>query len=143
MPVPAQWGKGKNAVKISIEFDMDESTYKKIIMIYVEIESPDLGTKNDKSSFLIKILYKLLPKANPDFEKDLGIVDRWLLEFDSKSSLPNREIGMCGNVVIMKMPFRENYGYWTDNNLTYQDFITNFISSPITADFFEENWDKL
>ncbi len=46
----------------------------------------------------------------------------------------------------MKMPYNDNYGYWTDNNLVLNDFKEQFKASDITKEAFEQQWilfDKL
>lgn len=32
------------------------------------------------------------------------------------------------------MPYKNNYGYWTDNNLKLNDFKTTFVTSEISAE---------
>lgn len=43
----------------------------------------------------------------------------------------------------MKMPFKKNYGYWVDNNLTYNDFKESFDWKIIDKEIFEKNWSKM
>lgn len=65
----------------------------------------------------------------------------WLLEFEDDHSPPLREIGLDkGAKVIMKMPFGENYGYWTDNDLTAGGFERLFEVTYITKELFDEKW---
>lgn len=40
----------------------------------------------------------------------------------------------------MKMPFGENYGYWTDNDLTAGGFERLFEVTYITKELFDEKW---
>jgi len=43
--------------------------------------------------------------------------------------------------VILKMPFKDNYGYWTDNNLLLNDFKEHFVVFEISRNSFEQNWE--
>jgi hypothetical protein len=71
---------------------------------------------------MIKVLTTIIPKANPDFEKEIDNVHEWLIEFNKDTEVPQREIGVDNNGrMIMIMPFRKNYGYWTDNDLNLAD----------------------
>jgi hypothetical protein len=38
------------------------------------------------------------------------------------------------------MPFENNYGYWTDNNLLLNDFKESFIVFEITKISFDVKW---
>ncbi|MBK7855619.1 MAG: hypothetical protein IPJ79_12595 [Bacteroidetes bacterium] len=39
------------------------------------------------------------------------------------------------------MPYKDNYGYWTDNNLLLHDFKEHFVVSEINKDSFEQSWE--
>jgi hypothetical protein len=87
------------------------------------------------------ILSTIIPKANPDFENKIDLVETWIVELDNETEIPEREIGMDKNGrIIMKMPFKNNYGYWTDNNLLLTDFKNNFETSEISRNSFENYW---
>jgi hypothetical protein len=99
-------------------------------------------TKSQK--ILKKLLYFIFPVANPDFEKVFDYVSEWLLEFEDEKNIPVREIGINKEgAVIAKMPFNDNYGYWTDNSLSYEDFIVRFETTEITQGYFESQWANL
>ena len=86
----------------------------------------------------------LLPVSNPDFEEKLDKVRYWLLEFENNNDYPIREIGLDeDNYPIVKMPYKENYGYWTDNELKYNDFIDLFSAKKIDNYLFEDKWERL
>lgn len=112
-------------------------------MIYLKIKEPDRIVKGEgfvKRSirFFLKLI---IPKANPDYDGKISLVTYWLLEFEGKDSVPDREIGLGINEeVILKMPYRDNYGYWLDNNLTFEDFHDTFEAVEITREDFEEKW---
>jgi hypothetical protein len=117
--------------------------------IYIQFDEPkreSLTSKDGiiKSSLkrvLISVLEKVIPKANPDFEDKIDGVKHWLLEFDINTEIPQREIGMDkeGKVILI-MPYKSNYGFWTDNNLLLKDFKEHFNISEISKEIFEYNW---
>src|SRR5690606_17010831 len=82
-----------------------------------------------------------IPIANPDFENKINEVSSWLIEFEADSYYPNREIGLNNSdKPIMIMPWKKNYGYWTDNNLVIEDFRKHFETTDISKIEFEKNW---
>jgi len=87
------------------------------------------------------IVTSVIPIANPDFESKIEETAFWLIEFEDDSYYPNREIGLdlSGNPIII-MPWRKNYGYWTDNNLVIEDFRSHFETVDITKKEFENLW---
>jgi len=92
---------------------------------------------------VIKVLTTIIPKANPDFEDKLQDVDEWLIEIDKEAEIANREIGINNKgQTIMIMPFGDNYGYWTDNNLKPTDFVELFHATTISENEFTERWGK-
>lgn len=100
-------------------------------MIYLKIKETGRVTK--KEAFIKKsirfLLGVIIPKANPDYDNKIDLVSYWLLEFENKETTPNREIGLGTNEdVIMKMYFKNNYGYWVDNSLTFNGFKKYFES---------------
>ena len=121
-------------------------------MKYVEITKKTESNKEIKEGFLErtlslildKILNFLLPKANPDFEDKINLVKTWLLEFENNNSIPEREIGLDEKgSVLVKMPYKNNYGYWVDNNLTFKDFENKFNLKIIDKDKFESKWNEI
>jgi len=115
-------------------------------MIFIKIE---LGETFKKSESIFKKIVRfclelLIPKANPDFEKHINDIKYWLLEFENVNSIPSREIGLgINDNIIVKMPYKNNYGYWTDNVLTLCDFKKNFDFEEITKEYFEVKWKSL
>ena len=100
-------------------------------MKYIKVkEDNSLSGKEVRNVFwrMIAFILKLfVPAANPDFDKKMGLVANWLLEFESDDATPDREIGLdADGHVILKMPFGRNFGYWVDNNVTYLDFVQSF-----------------
>lgn len=112
-------------------------------MIFIKIKDTiKLKKKESKRKRIIQFLLELIiPKANPDFDDKIQLIAFWLLEFTSADSIPQREIGLRNDgEVVVKMPYKENYGYWSDNNLTYHDFQKLFEVEYITKEYFEEMW---
>lgn len=110
-------------------------------MIYIEFEVEE---RNFKKGVFLTILSWIFPKANPDFENFLGRVTMWNLEFKDENSEPEREVGLDSTgVVIVKMPYKENMGYWTDNNMTLEGFKKQFQVTPINKEIFEKRWNTL
>ncbi|PSG87390.1 hypothetical protein C7H52_10935 [Aurantibacter aestuarii] len=97
--------------------------------------------KRNFKKALIGILSTIIPKANPDFEEKIDFVETWIVELDNETGIPKREIGMDKDGrIILKMPYKKNYGFWTDSNLVFTDFKNEFDTSEITKDTFENYW---
>lgn len=114
--------------------------------LYIMFKNP--AVKSKRKGFFIRSLFKfiriVIPMSNPDFELKIGSVATWLLELPDVTSIPNREVGLDidGNTIV-KMPYKNNSGYWTDNNLRLEDFEKNFEVRNIDKEYFETCWDKL
>jgi len=109
---------------------------------YPTFEKNDLHTiqSPEKRTFLW-ILSSIIPKGNPDFENKIELVETWIVEFENETEIPEREIGMDKDgQIIVKMPFKNNYGYWTDNNLLLPDFKEHFETTEINQNSFENYW---
>ncbi len=90
------------------------------------------------------ILEKIIPKANPDYENKIENVKYWLVECDTQTGIPQREISLnYQEKVILKMPYKQNYGYWTDNHLLMKDFKKLFNASEISKEIFEQSWNTI
>lgn len=110
---------------------------------YIKIEL-DEGNKPQKLNFWHKILEKFLstiiPKANPDFENQIQNTNIWLIEFD-ENGIPEREIGLDKDEKgVIIMPWKDNYGYWTDNNLNLENVKNGFNYSEIEEAYFKNEW---
>ena len=113
--------------------------FKFIDKFNVKIEQPT------KESFVEKILWRILPsiipRANPDFDRLYDKVITWYIEYDDINNITNREIGVDKNgIVIVKGPFGKNLGFWTDEDLTIEQYDTNFKIEYIKQDEFEKLW---
>ncbi len=120
-------------------------------MIYLKFDAPKAneedGKPNKVKDFLldsaIRILKKIIPEANPDYEDRINEVKVWIVEIDEETNFPNREIGLDKKRnVIMTMPDERNYGYWTDNNLKKEDFESHFETEKIIEKEFNQLWDE-
>jgi hypothetical protein len=121
-------------------------------MKYIKFKLPENISETPKDGILKKlffnllgsILFKIIPKANPHFGDFIDDVVYWILECETDSGIPNREIGIDKNEkVILKMPFKNDYGYWIDNSFKLNDFINKFNAVEIEKKDFEANWGKI
>lgn len=100
-----------------------------------------------KETFFKKVIHKVLKfffAANPDFDGKIKEINIWLLEFEDEESTVVREIGLDEDSnVIMKMPYKKNYGYWSDVDMSYLDYIKRFRNESISKEYFEEKWNEL
>jgi hypothetical protein len=119
-------------------------------MTYIQFDAPksDSWTTKEgliKSSLkkaLLCILTTIIPKTNPNFEDKIDEVKYWLVECNNETGRPEREIGLDSKGrVILKMPYKENYGYWTVNNLLLNNFKEHFNVSEINKESFEQSWE--
>jgi hypothetical protein len=92
-------------------------------------------------NFISKVASFFLPKANPDFDELIENVKVWLLEFESETDPPVREIGLDSNGdILMIMPWRNNYGFWTDNQMSYLEFKKRFQTEDVSSVDFKMAW---
>ena len=116
---------------------------------YIKFKAPNSQSSQEKDSIAKSMLKKtiigiaslVIPKANPDFDKLIDEVEDWLVEYDNEEDFVNREIGLNKiGKAIMIMPWKKNYGYWIDNDLKLNDFSTQFTTSIIDKQIFENYW---
>jgi hypothetical protein len=113
------------------------------IYISFEIEIKPKKKVSLLKRLFTKIIFFVIPNTNPDFESKIDFVKTWLLEFEDEDSVPINEIGLdIQNNIILKMPYKKNCGYWTDNLLKYKDFERLFNISRISQENFKELWKK-
>ena len=92
--------------------------------------------------FLEKLTSTVIPKANPDFDNKISKIETWLIEFD-EDDIPIREIGINSqDEPIMIMPWRNNYGFWVDNDFNYIDIKENFNFQNIDETEFKNYWKR-
>lgn len=115
--------------------------------IYIKFAwAPETPEAMKKKKWRFKILSTILffiPRANPEYEDLLDNVGEWQLEIDPTDNLPIREIGVDMNgKTIFIMPWRNNYGFWTDNNITLEYFKNHFKAERMNKVEFDQNWDN-
>jgi hypothetical protein len=115
-------------------------------MIYIcFLDNIKSNYKEREKSFFEKILSSILsfiiPKANPDFDHLIYNVHQWYLEYDDLNKDTCREIGIDkNNRIIVKAAYLNNYGYWTDNNMTLEMYSSYFNIKYIDKDIFDSIW---
>lgn len=118
---------------------------------YIQFEIPEREqqpkvegiAKRTLKKAIIGLMSSIIPKANPDFDNKIDLVKTWLVELDSDTGIPEREIGLDKKgQIILKIPFINNYGYWTDNHLLLKDFKEDFRASEISNADFEKYWNS-
>ncbi len=116
---------------------------------YIQFDAPKSNNQTAQNKLvkhwpkkiLASILKTFIPKANPNFDDKINEVRYWLIECDSETGIPEREIGLDKEKhILVKMPNPNNYGYWTDNSLLLNDFKKHFVVSQISKEHFEQNW---
>ncbi len=89
---------------------------------------------------LIKTVLFFIPKANPGYDSKMHLVKKWLIEFEEEDGelLPWREIGLDSKgTPVLAGPDKQNYGFWLDTNMKYEDF----EGESIDVGEFEKIWD--
>ncbi len=112
---------------------------------YIQIKVKEYQVKKESllKRIIIKLINKIIPIGNPDYEEIIDKATYWLLEFEDET-IPIREIGIDNEgKAILKMPYKNNYGYWTDNELEYKDFLYYFCNNKIDKAYFEKKWNEL
>lgn len=88
--------------------------------------------------FIFKILTFWIPKASPDYERQLEQVDYWYIEIETETGIPQREIGFdILNSAILFGPTDRNYGFWTESNMTFDINQHPSIAAEVFNDVFE------
>lgn len=118
---------------------MTENTYIKFTTTPAD---PDTKKKNRWRIKLFTTIFFFIPKANPEYDDLIDDVAEWQLEINPIDNVPKREIGkdLNGNTILI-MPWRDNYGYWTDNNITIDYFKEHYSATNINKTEFVNNWD--
>lgn len=100
--------------------------------------------KNTLVSKILNFLFSFLPKSNPQFDNLIEFVDVWYIEYDDINDYVEREVGLnIGKEVIVKMPFKKEYGYWLDTDMKFKDFQNTFNIEIIENTEFEIKWNEL
>jgi hypothetical protein len=84
------------------------------------------------------ILERLLPQANPDFERSYQEVVDWWFELDDKNVV-HREVAFnASGRAIAAGPLGENYGIFTD-----LDSAPEGLGPEVDASTFEQRWQEV
>jgi len=108
-------------------------------MEYVQINTGSWDDKPD--SCWVKLLRRILPAANPDFEYTLYPQARiWWIELDD-DRIPQREIGFNeeGEAIVLG-PVGRNYGFAVDESAPWA---STDGQSEEASQRFQETWDVL
>ena len=108
-------------------------------MEYTEIHTGPWGDEPDP--WWAKILKRILPAANPDFEDQLYPLTRtWWIELDD-NRIAQREIGFdeTGNAIVLG-PVGQNYGFAVDSPGSWP---ATYEHCDEAARKFDEVWSKL
>jgi hypothetical protein len=105
--------------------------------------TPEVKKKKRWQFKLLSTILFFIPKANPEYQDLIDDVAEWQLEIDPSDNLPIREIAKdLNDKTIFIMPWRNNYGYWTDNDITLDYFKNQFKAVDINKAEFNQNWDE-
>jgi hypothetical protein len=116
-------------------------------MKYFKFHYQTSGYGNKKYSlienFMAKFLSLIIPKANPDFENKYDLVSLWYIEYDDEQyNCAIREIGLDSNKeIIVKAPYKKNYGFWTDSSATMDDY-KKWNIEYVSPNIFNDLWEK-
>jgi len=117
-------------------------TYLKFDNLKNKTTAPKNRFKKIILEVFIKVISIIIPKANLDFEHLIDKVDFWKIEFNLRENITEREIGFDNKgVSIIAMPMGNNYGFWTDNNLTMEDYDL-FKPTVIRSSEFDVDWKR-
>lgn len=90
---------------------------------------------------IVGIVSVFIPKANPDYDGFIDNVAEWLLEINEDDKRVNREIGMDQHgQTLLIMPWGNNYGYWSDTDMTFDHFKEHFKAKAIDKAYFDDKW---
>jgi hypothetical protein len=112
---------------------MNEKIENRYIKYTEKLEFKPLG-------FVSKLISRLLPNPDPDFDDLYRQVHFWYLEIDPKFRMVSREIGFDENArPIVFGPFKSNRGLWIDAPVKFNadDF------ENTSQDEFEKHWNYL
>jgi len=115
--------------------------------IYIKF-SDTPATPEERKEFrrMSRIMYAIfffIPKANPEYEHLINDVAEWLLEIDSADNLPIREVAKDSNgKTLFIMPWRRDYGFYTDNTMKLDFFIEHHQAIVIDKTEFDKNWNE-
>jgi len=109
-------------------------------MKYLKTTMATDWTEKDKwkMNLINKFLF-FIPRSNPSYNSKMHLVKTWLIEFTEEGGYlkPWREIALdSSNNIVFAGPDKNNYGFWLDSNMKYEDFKGEIISE----EDFEKYW---
>ena len=107
-------------------------------MKYIEIKT---GPWKDRPlPWWCRLLKRIIPAANPDFEQSYPEARIWWVELDDKQ-VPSREIGFdAEGKPIVLAPFGRNYGFMVDTSTPWTDAGEE---CPEAKQRFQSTWEEL
>lgn len=110
--------------------------YYGITKLATDFEEKD---RNDWKVKLIRFIFFFIPMANPDNDKKLHLVEKWVLEVDDTGQ-PLREIALGeSDEPLFSAPNDRNFGFWTDNTFLFK----KDELEEIDKNYFETRWKQL
>jgi hypothetical protein len=92
---------------------------------------------SEKPGWFVRLLQRVIPAINPDFEHLYDQVVMWHVEIDSATGEPLREVGLDARQRVIAIgPWRDNYGYMVDCGGTF----VPAEHAQISAGQFEQEW---
>ncbi len=107
-------------------------------MKYIEVKT---GTWNNTPlPWWGRVLQRIIPPANPDFEQLYPTARFWWVELDEKN-VPAREIGFDeeGKPIVLA-PFGRNYGFFVDTSTPWVDAGAECTEAKAE---FQATWEEL
>lgn len=102
-------------------------------------EATDFPEKKSLGEKILRTLLFFIPKANPGYEGKYHLINEWLIEFDDNND-PIREIALNeNNEVLFTGPSKQDYGFWLDSNMKFDNF-KDVVK--ISSNEFEIFWDN-
>jgi hypothetical protein len=118
--------------------------------LYIKFDDPSPSQRSDKEKAKTRRIQKILqallffiPNGNPDYGPLMDDVTQWLVEFDPNDNVATREIGIDKNGrTLFITPWRKNVGLWTDEEIPFEYFKSEFKAVGIDKTVFEKRWDE-
>ena len=103
---------------------------------YICIPMPR-SSGSSQPSWLVGLLQRILPAANPDLERFYDQIVMWHVEIEATTGEPSREVGLDAQQRVLAIgPWRENHGFIVDCGGT-------FVAAEyhqISEEQFEREW---
>ncbi|HBA83289.1 MAG TPA: hypothetical protein DCZ95_04260 [Verrucomicrobia bacterium] len=109
-----------------------------IEMKYIEVKTG--SWKDTPLPWWCRLLQRIIPPANPDYERFYPALRTWWVELDDKE-VPTREIGFDadGNPIVLA-PFGRNCGFIVDTSTPWNDAYEECLEAKAK---FQATWKEL